>query len=333
MGIGARHRILFITHRPPFTHHFKQIDFDILATRYDVSWFDARYNPLAVAQLQRRLRASDLAFCWYANTWAACAARLGRRMGVKTVIVTGGMDVANVPAIGYGMQQQPLVKHIVRYALNHADCVLPVSRANQAETLSCARPRRLRMIYNAVRCGPVGALPHKRRQVVTVGQINRVSSLRKGHFIFLEIARRLPDVPCILYGRPQDRTFDRLRRLAPPNVEFRHQGGRAEVERLLAESRVYVQMSYHEAFSVSTVEAMWYGCTPVVSDRAALPEVVGAAGIVLPLEDPGASAKAILGVLDQDSAPDRAAMARAGEFTLERRTRELLEEVERVLET
>jgi glycosyltransferase involved in cell wall biosynthesis len=44
---------------------------------------------------------------------------------------------------------------------------------------------------------------------------------------------------------------------------------------------VYVQLSRHESFGCSVAEAMLCRCIPVVSNAAALPEVVGDCGIVI----------------------------------------------------
>jgi len=47
------------------------------------------------------------------------------------------------------------------------------------------------------------------------------------------------------------------------------------------ESKIYLQLSRHEAFGVSVVEAMKYGCIPIVSNAFALPEVVGNNGYII----------------------------------------------------
>ena len=46
-----------------------------------------------------------------------------------------------------------------------------------------------------------------------------------------------------------------------------------------------MQVSAHEAFGASLAEAMASGCVPVVTDKGAIPEVVGNAGIYVPYGD------------------------------------------------
>jgi len=58
-----------------------------------------------------------------------------------------------------------------------------------------------------------------------------------------------------------------------------------DMVRLLNRSKHYLQLSYRESFGVAVVEAMACGCVPIVTDRGALPEVVGDAGFVVPFGD------------------------------------------------
>lgn len=68
--------------------------------------------------------------------------------------------------------------------------------------------------------------------------------------------------------------------------------------------------SHYEGFGLPALEAMHAGCPVVASDRGSLPEVVGAAGILLPPDDEAAWAAALARALTD--APLRDALARAG---------------------
>jgi glycosyltransferase involved in cell wall biosynthesis len=327
---------LFITREPPFPNHFKQVDYDILSERYATDWFPFNYSPLTLLRLFFRMRRYDLAFCWFANVWAFLAVLFAKLWGTRTIVVAGGVDIASVPEKNYGLRQWWLLKRMARFALNRADSVLSVSHSAEAELAACARPRRTRMIYCCIRCPALPAGQVKKRQVLTVGLVNGSSSNRKGHFAFIELARRVPDVPFVLFGRQQDDVIEELRRLAPANVQFLNdthcdERGEAELMRLLSVSKVYVQLSTHEGFGVSVVESMWHGCWPVVSDRGSLPEVVGAAGAVVPLEDLELAARKVREALDQPADLNAPAMERAREFVYERRRDDLLAEVQAVL--
>lgn len=68
--------------------------------------------------------------------------------------------------------------------------------------------------------------------------------------------------------------------------------------------------SHYEGFGLPPLEAMHCGCPVVVSERGSLPEIVGKAGIVLPLDDVGAWAEALAKVISDSE--QRARMVKEG---------------------
>jgi glycosyltransferase involved in cell wall biosynthesis len=92
---------------------------------------------------------------------------------------------------------------------------------------------------------------------------------------------------------------------------------------------VYVQPSHHEGFGLSVAEAMLAGCVPVVTAAAALPEVVGDAGVQVASDRPDEVAAGVRRALE--AGPDAGARARERvlrEFPVEMRRRGLYEAVE-----
>jgi glycosyltransferase involved in cell wall biosynthesis len=112
--------------------------------------------------------------------------------------------------------------------------------------------------------------------------------------------------------------LDRIRR-APLNSLVSYRGYIAESERegLFGGARTVVLPSWDEGFGLPALEAMSAGIPVVVSNRGALPEVVGTAGVLVDPADPQAWAEA-LARLEQDDewAHTRAAagLARARTF-------------------
>jgi glycosyltransferase involved in cell wall biosynthesis len=80
-------------------------------------------------------------------------------------------------------------------------------------------------------------------------------------------------------------------------VTFRGQISDEQLARAMAEADVLVVTSEHEGFGVPTVEAMSMGLPVVANDAGALPEVVGAGGVLVDTGDPWALADAIAGLL------------------------------------
>jgi glycosyltransferase involved in cell wall biosynthesis len=311
-------------------HHYKEVDHAILSERYDVTPFHYRYSPANVARLLKAVRAHDFVFAWFASPMAAVAVEAARRFGKKSIIVAGGYDVADYPPLRHGMAHRPLQRPFARYALEHADLVLPVSRFNEGELLRFARPRRWVRVENAVDLPRVNIDGPRRRQVVTAGAIESLYSRLKGHDVLIEAARYLPDVRFVIAGPARDRTIERYRAVAPPNVEFPGMVPHDRLVDLLAESSVYAQLSLYESFGVAVAEAMWCGCTPVVSAQPALAEVVGDTGVVVDDPEPLAAARAIEGALG-GPLPNRRAAERAASFSRDVRRDRLLSAVEDVL--
>ena len=53
------------------------------------------------------------------------------------------------------------------------------------------------------------------------------------------------------------------------------------LEKTFQESKIYLQLSRHEAFGCKCFRAMNYGCIPIVTNIFALPEVVGENGYIV----------------------------------------------------
>jgi glycosyltransferase involved in cell wall biosynthesis len=88
----------------------------------------------------------------------------------------------------------------------------------------------------------------------------------------------------------------------------------------LRSAHVLAFPSLFEGFGIPAVEAMAAGLPVVVSDRTSLPEVVGAAGLVVPAEDPGAWAEALTRALQPAVAAELVAAGtlREAEFRWDR---------------
>lgn len=108
---------------------------------------------------------------------------------------------------------------------------------------------------------------------------------------------------------------------ASGRVAYLGEVGDSQLAALMAEADAFCLPSLYEGFGLTALEAMACGAPVVVSDRGALPEVVGDAGVVVSEPSPEALARA-LGALLTDpvraQALGAAAAARARSFTWER---------------
>jgi len=106
--------------------------------------------------------------------------------------------------------------------------------------------------------------------------------------------------------------------------------GNGEVAALMAGADAFCLPSFFEGFGLPALEAMACGAPVVVSDRGALPEVVGDAGRIV---EPNAAAieAALRGIVTNPVQAQRlgqAGIARASEFTWERSARGWLDALE-----
>lgn len=92
-------------------------------------------------------------------------------------------------------------------------------------------------------------------------------------------------------------------------------------------------MKHNESFGMALVEGMACECIPIVTDRGALPEVVGDTGFYVPYGTPKATAEAIKEALNSSGDLGKKARERIKNmFSIERRERELIEIIEGMVE-
>ena len=143
------------------------------------------------------------------------------------------------------------------------------------------------MIYNAVPEIP-NLKFEKERQVLSVGEINKETYYRKGLDRYIAVAKSLIDVNFYHIGKWTDTKgnfdksyFNYVKSIAPKNMLFLGYVSKNELIEYYKSSKVYIQLSRHEAFGVSVIEALSYQCVPVVTNCYSLPEIIDGNGYVV----------------------------------------------------
>ena len=270
---------------------------------------------------------ADLTYSWFAHNHSYLAVRLANLLGKRTLVVIGGYEVAREPEIGYGALLDPILAKRVNYIIQNADHILAVSEFNRREILNLSERRHVAVVYNGIDCTRFSPGEAKEDLVITVCQISKNNIALKGLDTFLDAARCLPYLRFAVVGRVLDGSIEDLRRSAPQNVTFFPSPSQDELLRWYRRAKVYCQLSYRESFGVALAEAMSCECVPVVTDRGALPEVVGGTGFVVPYGDARATAAAISEALC--SGRGRAARIRVRtKFSLEGRREKICSVIE-----
>jgi glycosyltransferase involved in cell wall biosynthesis len=221
------------------------------------------------------------------------------------VAIVGGYEVAAEPDLDYGTLAQRgvggvLSRRFLLQVLANASAVVVPSQFSRSEVLGLERPQRLETIPRGVDLDRFRPL-EKALSVGTVSETASPSRDVKGIGTFLAAAAELRGDDFHVVGAVKD---DRVRDQAPPNVQFRGPLHHEEVSQFLGRLRIYCQLSRRESFGLATAEAMAAGCIPVVTNRGALPEVVGDLGFTVPYGDGPGTVEAIRSALAMSSPHD-----------------------------
>jgi len=324
-GIERRKKVAFIYYKN-FSSFIKN-DYDILSNHYSVE--EVKVESLKdMPRLASAIMRCDISFTWFAAEHAFPAMILSRGLGKKSIVVAGGYDVAGEPEISYGQFAMGWNERTCsRFSLNNADVVLAVSEFTKNEVLKRARPRRLEVLYNTVDIEKFYPKGRKEDLVLTVAsKVPNVVKL-KGLDAFVKAAAGLPKVKFEIVGPHLEDMISDLPCDPPKNLYFPGYLSQEELVRHYQRAKVYCQLSYRESFGMALAEAMACGCVPVVTDRGALPEVVGDTGFYVPYGDVEETSEGIKRALNSDLGKAASERVRRA-FALEIRERELVKLIE-----
>jgi len=288
-------------------------------------------------KLLRQFVSADIIYVWFIKISTFIVVFLSLFLGKKTIIVTGGYDVAKEPKINYGQMLNPLRAGMVKFVLEHATKILSVSCYQKEKEISSIT-KKANVNVVPLPCDTKKFHPgrEKEKLVMTVSKITWSFIKRKGLETFLSAAEFFPDVSFVLIGKHVDDSINYLRAKAPRNVTFT---GFVETGKLVEwyqRAKVYCQLSYHESeMSGGAVgEAMACECIPVVSSRiSSIREAVGDCGFYVPYGDVRATVKGIREALDaSQSLGEKARNRMLTMFPMEKRKQALHRVIQEVME-
>ena len=231
----------------------------------------------------------DVIVFWFASLSFFPIAFVAWLLRKDTIIIAGGFDVVKLPSIGYGGFANPWYKRIFRrFIYRKAKKVLSISKSNQNEALTNAKvsPDKSTIVSIGFfpKSIPLTPFEARKNKIISIGGITNETYLRKGHKYFLELARIMPDWQFVLVGKiaPDFKYLEDFKSCS--NLTMTGFLPDEDLDDLLNESKYYVQLSHHEGFGCSIVDAALMGCYPIVFDRFAMPEVVEGCGSIVPPE-------------------------------------------------
>ena len=224
---------------------------------------------------------ADTIIIWFASKHAIPTLILNLILNKPIIIIAGGFDVASIPRINYGAMRKGSRRKIGNWILSKATNIISVSYSNykEIEKNTNVQKSKIKLIYNAVHKAKKYN-SEKKKQVLTVGEINEETFFRKGLDRFISLAERMPEIDFYHIGKWTDNKgnfddtfFKYVKSISPKNIKYLGYVKNNELYNFFQESKVYTQLSRHEAFGVSLVEAVSYNCIPIVWNSFSLPEV------------------------------------------------------------
>lgn len=301
---------------------FVKKDLEILKEAFEVRTLKYS-NKKDIPKLIWGVLTTDVNFSWFVLGYATTAVFFSKLFGKKSIVVAGGWDVVCMLEIGYGAMQSPKRVRYTKFALKFADRVLSVSKSTDMEVRQWVYSCKSLVLDHGFDSELFKPYGEKENLVITVGGVNQQTIIKKGLKTFVESAQFIPEIRFILIGKHQDESIQYLKSIASENVEFTGYISFNELIQYYQKAKVYVQVSGHESFGCSVAEAMLCECVPVVTNRAAIPEVVGDTGFYVGFNDPIETAEKIKIALMSDKG--KAARERVKTlFPVEKRETELL---------
>jgi len=289
-------KTLIVASRAPAT--FVLTDRKILESAHTVYLLSFRWTAASVASLLKKVRASDLVFCWFAGHHTYLAALSGRYAAKRVIVAASDYDLANEPSFNYGSMRGGLRKQINNHIFRIADTVIVPSKFSYdlviKNTVLGSMRWKLSIIPHGFEDRTSSPRTGRERAVATIGEINGENWIRKGHREFVEAVKNMSTVTAYLVGSLSDpQVMRRIKQRAGTNLNVTGFLPDATLEALLGRIKAYAQLSYMEGFGCSLAEAMLAGCIPVVTNRGALPEVVGDCGFYTEYGDASATRDAL----------------------------------------
>ncbi len=187
--------------------------------------------------------------------------------------------------------------------LRHVVTVSDYSRQDIARDFGL-QPAGIALVHNGIDTGEFRPLSGVERIPLRIMATASADAPLKGlRYLLQAFARLLPRHPqlellVVSKLQPGGRTERLIKRLGiEANIRFVSGIATAEMVRYYAEASIAVVPSIYEGFGLPAGEAMACGVPVISTNGGALPEVVGEAGIIVPVRDAGALEQAIESLL------------------------------------
>lgn len=281
-------------------------DIAILSELFDVrtKQFSLSKNPLLFLVGFIRILVSGLftiptckvVYIWFADYHSFLPVLIAKIFNKKSYLVIGGFDVARIRELKYGVFTRQFRGFCARYSMQNCTSCLTVSDYVTRKVRYIAPGAAHINIPNGVRFEGLESKTineNRENRILTVGVITSYRVFRiKGIDVFLKVAALMPGCTFQIIGANREDIL-RWNYQIPENVEITGKIDHESLVEYFQKTKIYCQFSIIETFCLALAEAMFFGCYPVISNNAALPEVLGDTGAKVNPGDPESIVKII----------------------------------------
>lgn len=257
----------------------------------DLNFLENNYNVfrvidsglVALSKIFFLIRKVDLTFTWFASTYSAWVVLLTKMFKKKSIIIIGGVDVADYKEINYGIWLSWWKAKLVKYSLKNASKVLAVDPFLIDEAKRLVQYEGQNLVYLPTGYDPEEWFPQgeKQKLILSVGACeDEWRFIKKGFDKLIEAAQKMLDIKFIIIGISQE-LINKIKNSIPQNVELITFVNQKDLLRYYQKAKVYCQVSYTEGLPNALCEAMLCGCIPVGTNRGGIPNAIGDTGFVV----------------------------------------------------
>ncbi len=257
----------------------------------DLNFLENNYNVfrvidsglVALYKIFSLIRKVDLTFTWFASTYSAWVVLLTKMFKKKSIIIIGGVDVADYKEINYGIWLSWWKAKLVRYSLKNATKVLAVDPFLIDEAKRLAQYEGQNLVYLPTGYDPEEWFPQgeKQKLILSVGACeDEWRFVKKGFDKLIEAAQKMLDIKFIIIGISHE-LINKIKNSIPQNVELITFVNQKDLLRYYQKAKVYCQVSYTEGLPNALCEAMLCGCIPVGTNRGGIPNAISDTGFVV----------------------------------------------------
>lgn len=299
---------------------FIETDKKILEKNFNVTTL--KYSgKKGFTKVLKAVRKSDLSFAWFEHDHAFAATFFSKIFRKKSIIVAA--DSFSFTEQWDDIKPSFKSKFMAKRSAKYASVVLADSDYKRKCIQNHIKGENVKLVYLGFDAKAFTPSGKKENMAITVGEVNDTNIWRKGQEMFVKAASNFLEMKFVVIGRLKQPAADKLKKIAPENVEFTGWITDKELLEYMQRAKVYVQLSANESFGCAVAEAMLCGCIPVVTNRGALPEVVGDVGFYAEYKDLDGSIEALKNAFKSDS-QEKARNRIASKFPLYEREKQIV---------